>query len=81
MASSFRGNVFAPSATPMLEDTTDALRGGFVVRCAAGTAIEPEGWRAWGPSVGGDERGSSVGVGAMSGGRCLLPDGKVEGGA
>jgi hypothetical protein len=81
MASSFRANVFAPSATPMLDDTMDALRGGFVVRCGAGAAIEPEWWRARGPSVGGDEWGSRVGVGAVSGGRCLLPDGKVEGGA
>jgi hypothetical protein len=64
----------------MFDETIDALRGGFVIRCGAGAAIESEWWRALGPSVGRDERESSVGVGVVSGGRCPLPDGKVEGG-
>jgi hypothetical protein len=38
----------ALSATPMFDETMDALRGGFVIRCGAGAAIEPEKLRSAG---------------------------------
>jgi hypothetical protein len=71
----------ALSATPMFDETMDACEGDSSFDAEPGLRSSLRNCVALGPSVGRDEGESSVGVGVGSGGPCMLPEGKVEGGA